>query len=290
MSLPVVISFTVETDGRLPSGQTLGDAIAQIDAATTTSPAYYMVNCAHPTHFVDHLDPTADWVGRIRGVRANASTLSHAELDDATELDRGDIGELADGYAQLATGARPAGGRRLLRHRPRARRHRLRPPRRQPGRVTRQRDRYRNGRPVGDAVAMSSHDETPPGRIVRLVGVYDADSTLRGELSYWVGARLGRRHCSLCEITHGSVRQRPEWKACRADLPVPFDTYHRNDQPDSIRAVADGQAPVVVAQTDAGHVVILTSDDLETCDGSIDLLVEAIENSAERLGLGWGTP
>jgi homocysteine S-methyltransferase len=103
VSLPVVVSLTVETDGRLPSGQTLGDSIAQIDAASTTPPAYYMVNCAHPTHFIDHLDPTADWVGRIHGVRANASTMSHAELDAATELDRGDIGLLADNYAQLAT-------------------------------------------------------------------------------------------------------------------------------------------------------------------------------------------
>lgn len=103
VSLPVVVSLTVETDGRLPSEQTLADAIAQIDAATTTPPAYYMVNCAHPTHFIDHLDPAADWVGRIHGVRANASTMSHAELDAATELDRGDIGLLTDNYAQLAS-------------------------------------------------------------------------------------------------------------------------------------------------------------------------------------------
>jgi S-methylmethionine-dependent homocysteine/selenocysteine methylase len=103
VSLPVVVSLTVETDGRMPSGQTLGDAIAQIDASTPTSPAYYMVNCAHPTHFIGRLDPTADWIGRIHGVRANASTMSHAELDAATELDRGDIGQLAENYAQLAT-------------------------------------------------------------------------------------------------------------------------------------------------------------------------------------------
>lgn len=134
---------------------------------------------------------------------------------------------------------------------------------------------------------MSSPDATPIGRIVRLIGVYDADGTLRGELAYWVGARLGRRHCSLCDITHGSVRQRPEWKACQADLPVPFDTYHRNDQPDRIRSAAGRQAPVVVAETDAGQVMLLGPDDLETCDGSIDLLVEAIEQAAERLGLTW---
>ena len=137
---------------------------------------------------------------------------------------------------------------------------------------------------------MSSPDAAPTQRIVRLVGVYDADSTMRGELAYWVGARLGRRHCSLCEITHGSVRQRPEWKACRAGLPVPFDTYHRDDQPDQIRTAAGGQAPTVVAETDTGHTLLLASEDLDACDGSIDRLVEAIEQSAVRLGMTWTAP
>jgi hypothetical protein len=148
-------------------------------------------------------------------------------------------------------------------------------------------DLYQGRGPIGHAVSMSSAGAAPTGRIVRLVGVYDADSTLRGELAYWVGARLGRRHCSLCDITHGSLRQRPEWKACRADLPVPFDTYHRNDQPDSVRRAADRQAPVVVAETDGGHVMLLAPAALESCDGSIDRLVEAIEHAAERLGLTW---
>lgn len=134
---------------------------------------------------------------------------------------------------------------------------------------------------------MSSYDAAPTQVIVRLVGVYDADSTLRGELSYWVGARLGRRHCSLCEITHGSVRQRPEWKTCQEGLPVPFDAYHRNDQPDSIRVASGGAAPVVVAVTDTGHVLLLAARDLDACDGSIDRLVEAIEESAARFGLTW---
>lgn len=135
-----------------------------------------------------------------------------------------------------------------------------------------------------------SSSASEPGhqqQIVRLVGVYDADSTVRGELSYWIGARLGRRHCSLCEITHGLVRRRPEWKACTASLPVPFDTYHRDDQPAAVRAAAAGRAPVVVAETDAGHVVLLDAAELERCDGSIDLLVEATERSAERHGLTW---
>ena len=87
----------------MPSGQTIGDAITQIDAASTTVPAYYMINCAHPTHFINALDVTSDWIGRIRGVRANSSTMSHAELDEAIELDRGDIADLAVCHEQLAS-------------------------------------------------------------------------------------------------------------------------------------------------------------------------------------------
>jgi len=136
---------------------------------------------------------------------------------------------------------------------------------------------------------MSSSDAAPAQRIIRLVGVYDADSTLRGELAYWVGARLGRRHCSLCEITHGSVRQRPEWTACRVGLPVPFDTYHRNDQPDAIRSAADGRAPVVIAETDGGLALLLDPADLDACAGSIDRMIEAIEQSAARAGLTWNS-
>jgi hypothetical protein len=136
---------------------------------------------------------------------------------------------------------------------------------------------------------------TPRGaQLVRLIGVYDADSTVRGELAYWVGARLGRRHCSLCEITHGSVRTKPAWTACREGLPVPFDTYHRNDQPDAVRAVVAGRYPVVVAHTDEGHVeahtVLLTPEVLDACRGSIDALVVAVEHAVDALGLAWPTP
>ncbi|HWL41969.1 MAG TPA: homocysteine S-methyltransferase family protein [Ilumatobacter sp.] len=103
VGLASVVSFTVETDGRLPSGQSIGDAIAKVDDSTGGAPAYYMLNCAHPTHFLPVLDQRAPWLGRIRGVRANASKLSHAELDAATELDRGDIDELAGLYGELAS-------------------------------------------------------------------------------------------------------------------------------------------------------------------------------------------
>jgi hypothetical protein len=131
--------------------------------------------------------------------------------------------------------------------------------------------------------------DAPDTQIARLVGVYDADSTLRGEIAYWVGARLGRRHCSLCDITHGSVRRRPEWIACQAGLPVPFRTYHRNDQPDHIRLASGDHAPAVVAETDSGPVLLLTPTDLEQCAGSAERLVDAIERAAVRLGLAWTT-
>ncbi len=99
--IPVAISFTVETDGRLPSGQALGDAIAQVDRETAGSVAYHMVNCAHPTHFEEVIAQGGEWRDRIAGLRANASALSHAELDEAEELDEGDPAELGAGYAGL---------------------------------------------------------------------------------------------------------------------------------------------------------------------------------------------
>jgi S-methylmethionine-dependent homocysteine/selenocysteine methylase len=97
--IPAAISFTLETDGKLPSGQPLSEAIGETDAATGGGPAYYMINCVHPTHFESVLG--GSWTTRIRGLRANASTKSHAELDEATELDDGDPDDLGARYAQL---------------------------------------------------------------------------------------------------------------------------------------------------------------------------------------------
>jgi S-methylmethionine-dependent homocysteine/selenocysteine methylase len=99
--MPVVISFTTETDGRLPTGQTLKDAIEQVDAATGNGPAYYMINCAHTSHFQDALEAGAAWTKRIKGIRANASRLSHAELDEAVELDDGNPDEFGADHGQI---------------------------------------------------------------------------------------------------------------------------------------------------------------------------------------------
>ncbi|HEX8056855.1 MAG TPA: homocysteine S-methyltransferase family protein [Novosphingobium sp.] len=113
VGLPVVVSFTVETDGKLPSGDLLGDAIRAVDAATDSAPAYYMVNCAHPDHFGDTIARGSDWRARIGGLRANASRLSHAELDEAEVLDDGDPEEFGRQHAELASllpGLRVLGG------------------------------------------------------------------------------------------------------------------------------------------------------------------------------------
>jgi homocysteine S-methyltransferase len=99
--VPAVVSFTLETDGRLPTGMPLGEAIEATDAATGAYPLHYMINCAHPTHFDHVIDTAASWTHRIGGIRANASALSHAELDEMVELDEGDPDDLARRYVAL---------------------------------------------------------------------------------------------------------------------------------------------------------------------------------------------
>jgi homocysteine S-methyltransferase len=101
--MPVAISFTLETDGRLPSGETLEHAITRTDAETAGYPLYYMINCAHPTHFQAVLRRSGAWQERIRGLRANASKCSHAELDASTDLDAGNPDELGQQYRALTT-------------------------------------------------------------------------------------------------------------------------------------------------------------------------------------------
>jgi len=100
-AMPAVISFTVETDGSLPSGEGLPEAIGRTDRETGGYAAYYMINCAHPTHFQHVLDALGDRCGRVRGLRANASRCSHAELDESSELDAGNPQELGGQYYQL---------------------------------------------------------------------------------------------------------------------------------------------------------------------------------------------
>ena len=99
--IPAIISFTVETDGKLPSGQTLKEAIEKTDEVTDAFPAYYMINCAHPTHFENVIATDETWVSRIRGIRANSSVKSHAELDESDALDEGNPAEMGHQYREL---------------------------------------------------------------------------------------------------------------------------------------------------------------------------------------------
>ncbi len=99
--VPVVVAFTVETDGRLPSGQALHDAVREADEATGATALHFGINCAHPDHFAGSLDADQPATARLGLLRANASRMSHAELDEAEELDAGDPEELGANYADL---------------------------------------------------------------------------------------------------------------------------------------------------------------------------------------------
>ena len=100
VGVPAVVSFTVETDGRLPNGDSLRSAVERVDVETGSAPVGYLVNCAHPTHLEGAFED-GPWLTRITGLRANASTMSHAELDAAEELDAGDPDDLAARYREL---------------------------------------------------------------------------------------------------------------------------------------------------------------------------------------------
>jgi hypothetical protein len=126
-----------------------------------------------------------------------------------------------------------------------------------------------------------------PSAIQRLIGVYNANGTLTGELAYFIGARLGRKHCSLCDITHGSIRPKPEWETRRSDLAVPFDTYHLNDQPDDVRLATGNVAPAVLAQTSEGVILLLGPESLSECHGIVDKMMVAIEEAVIQAGLSW---
>ncbi|MEW6269134.1 MAG: homocysteine S-methyltransferase family protein [Thermodesulfobacteriota bacterium] len=114
--LPLIVSPTVETDGTLPDGTPLGELVRQVDEATGGAPLFYMVNCAHPTHVAGALARAKAageaWLGRFKGIRANSSRKSHAELDDSPELDRGNPQELGREVAAMKReyGLRVVGG------------------------------------------------------------------------------------------------------------------------------------------------------------------------------------
>jgi hypothetical protein len=129
------------------------------------------------------------------------------------------------------------------------------------------------------------HPERSSVEVRELVGVYHADGTVLGEISYWIKARLGRGHCQLCDITHGSVREKAEWRTCRATLPVPFTTVHLDERSPEVERATEGRTPCVVGVTDDGIVLLLDPADLDRCAGSPSRLVAEVEQAIERVGL-----
>ena len=126
------------------------------------------------------------------------------------------------------------------------------------------------------AVLVYDQGMDPSVAPTELIGIYDADSTLWGELSYWVGARLGVKHCELCDITHGTFREKSQWRMCVEQLPVSFSTFHRNDAPPDVHAELQGQYPCIAARSNSGVVEFVSSVELATCAASPDALLELL--------------
>lgn len=123
-----------------------------------------------------------------------------------------------------------------------------------------------------------------PAPVTALTGVYHAEGTLIGELRYWVGARLGRTHCALCNITHGTFREKEAWRTCRAELEVPFRAVHLDERTPAEHAASEGRTPCVLAHAADGVTVLLGPDELQACGGDPATLVAAIERAlADRV-------
>ena len=120
---------------------------------------------------------------------------------------------------------------------------------------------------------------------VSLIGVYDADGSLSGEVRYWIGARLGRTHCSLCEITHGLFREKSDWKRCRSELDVEFTTFHRDDAPADVLDACGDHLPVVVARRGEELFVVLGPEELESLGGDVERFHTSLIVACARLGI-----
>lgn len=117
-----------------------------------------------------------------------------------------------------------------------------------------------------------------------IVGVYDADGTLAGEVRYWFGARIGRSHCDLCDISHGTFRAKPAWASMVARARVPIETWHRDDAPVEVLAATGGRLAAVVAVTDRGVVPLLGPAELAALDGDVDAFALTLDRSVIARG------
>jgi len=121
----------------------------------------------------------------------------------------------------------------------------------------------------------------------RLSIVYDARGGIVGELGYAIGRARGTRHCALCSLTHGRVREREAWRAFRASLPVPVRAFHLNDRPADVATASGGRAPAVVAHAGADAVLVLGRDELERIGGDLEAFAVALEERRDAAGLVW---
>ena len=121
---------------------------------------------------------------------------------------------------------------------------------------------------------MSDHSQ-----YLEYIGVYNADASIWGEVSYWFGARFGIRHCSLCDVTHGLFRERAAWVQCSESLGVSFSTYHRDDAPQDVRDAANGNYPIVLGRTATEIKVVLNDAQIEACNGSPESLIAALRSA-----------
>ncbi len=136
-------------------------------------------------------------------------------------------------------------------------------------------------------VAASSLPNDSTAKVAELIGVYNANGTVIGELTYLARSLLRGEHCSLCEITHGALREKAAWKACRQDLPVPFRTLHLNELTADLAAFCDDKAPCVFAVTTGGPVMLMADEDLARCAGSPERLMSETAAAVLEKGLFW---
>lgn len=123
------------------------------------------------------------------------------------------------------------------------------------------------------------------GSYERLTLIYDADKGARGGVAYAWGVLRRNEHCSLCEITHGTIRAKPTWETWRCSQPTEVEVIYRNEMSGPVAGVAAGSTPCVVAHTDDGLAVVMPSDELESCGGDVEAFASALDQALERADL-----
>lgn len=124
----------------------------------------------------------------------------------------------------------------------------------------------------------------PENQVTSLIGVYDAEGTLAGELRYWIGAHLtGSTHCALCEITHGLFREKAQWRDLASVLPVPFEAIHLDERPADVTEASESRTPCVLARRSDGALeLLLGPEELEAMGGDPARLAIALGDAIRR--------